>query len=87
MMSATSREAVGPAKMLCGGRGEVRERIVALDAVVREVADAAAAECDRPVLRRAYEQPADVRMLAERGDERGVARPRSPRASGGAARP
>ncbi len=59
-------EAVGPAQVLGRVRREVRERVVALDAVVGEVAHARTAEHDRAVLVRPDEQEADVRMLAQR---------------------
>ena len=46
-----------------------RERVLALDAAVREVVGAARAERDRAVLGRADEQPADVGVRAQRRDQ------------------
>ena len=69
MMSATcSKPSVR--SRCCGAVGEnERERVLALDAALREVVGAAGAEGDRPVLGRVDEQPADVRVLAQRGQE------------------
>ena len=62
-------EAVGAQEVLGRGGRERGERVLALDAAVREVVGAAGAEGDRPVLGRVNQQPADVRVLAERGQE------------------
>ena len=67
-------EAVGAQQVLRRGGRERRERVLALDAAVREVVRAAGAERDRPVLGRADEQPADVGVRAEGGHELRVAR-------------
>ena len=67
-------EAVGAQEVLRRGRRERRERVLALDAAVREVVGAAGAERDRAVLGRAHEQPADVRVRAERGKQLRVPR-------------
>ena len=58
-------EAVGAEEVLRRMRREVRQRILALDATLAEVVGAVGPERDRPVLGRAHEQPADVRMRAE----------------------
>ena len=73
MMSATCSKPSVRSRCCGAVRREVRERILALDAAVGEVVGAVGAERDRPVLRGADEQPADVRMGAERGDELGMA--------------
>ncbi len=62
-------EAVGAQQVPGRGGRERRERVLALDAALREVVDAVGAERDRPVLGRADEQPADVGMRAEGGQE------------------
>ncbi len=67
-------EAVGAQQVLWRGGRERRERVLALDAAVREVVRAAGAERDRPVLGRADEQPADVGVRAEGGHELRVPR-------------
>src|SRR6185503_12030477 len=67
------REAVRPPEVIRGTGRERRERIVALHPVVCEVARAGPAQGDRPVLRGPDEQPPDVRVLPECGDECGVA--------------
>src|SRR3954451_25200262 len=56
------REAVGALEMARRGSGEGRERVLALDALLVEVARAARAEDDGAVLARAHEQPADMRV-------------------------
>ena len=61
------REAVGAPQVLARVGREARERVLAVDAAVREVVDAARAERDRPVIGGADEHEADVRVLAERG--------------------
>jgi hypothetical protein len=61
------REAVGAPQVPRGRGRERRERIVALDAIVVEPAGAVAAEHHRAVLGRAHHDPADVRVLAQRG--------------------
>ena len=73
-------EGVRAHEVLRGGGGEVREGILALDAAVGEVAGATPAEHDRPVALRADEEPADVGVLAQRGQELRMALRRSPRA-------
>ena len=50
-------------------RGERRERIVALDATVNEVVSASGIDGQRTLLGRVNEQPADMRMSAERRDQ------------------
>ena len=68
-------EAVGAEQVLGRVGREVGERVVALDAALREVVGAVGAERDGAVLGGADEQPADVRVRAERGDRaRGGAR-------------
>ena len=67
-------EAVGAQQVLRRGRGERRERVLALDAALREVVGAAGAERDRAVLGGVDEQPADVRVRAQGGEELRVAR-------------
>ena len=67
------REPVGAQQVRGRGGRERRERILALDAPVGEVVGAAGAERDRAVLGGADEQPADVRVRAEGGDELRVA--------------
>ena len=66
-------EAVGAQQVRGRGGRERRERILALDAALREVVGAAGAERDRPVLGGADEQPADVGVRAEGGQELRVA--------------
>ena len=73
-MSATCCEAVGAQEVLGRGGRERRERVLALDAAVGEVVRAAGAERDRAVLGGVDEQPADVRVRAEGGEELRVAR-------------
>ena len=80
-------EAVGAQQVLGRGGRERRERVLALDAAFGEVVGAAGAEGDRAVLGGVDEQPADVGVLAERGQELAGGAPRSPRASGGGAPP
>ena len=58
------REAVGAQQVPRRARREVRERVLALDAAVVEVARAVAPSASGAVLVGADEQPADVRMLA-----------------------
>ena len=62
-------EAVGAQEVPRGGGRERRQRVLAVDAPVGEVVGAAGAEHDRPVLGRAHEQPADVRVLAQGGQQ------------------
>ena len=56
-------------EVLRGGGGEVREGILALYAAVGEIAGTMPSEDDRPVVLRADEEPADVGVLAQRGQE------------------
>jgi hypothetical protein len=58
-------EAVGAQQVLGRVRGKGGQRVLALDAVIREVVSPAGAERDRAVLRRADEQPADVGVLTQ----------------------
>ena len=67
------REAVGAQQVLGRRRREVRQRVLALDAPLVEVAARRRPRARRAVLGRAHEQPADVRMLAQRRDQLGVA--------------
>ena len=62
-------EPVRPQEVLRCGRGEQREWVLALDSAVGEVVGAVRAERDRAVLGRAHEDPADVRVVAQRGNE------------------
>ena len=57
-----------------GVRAERRERVLALDAVLVEVAHAVRAERDRAVLLGADEQEADAGMVAQRRHDARVAR-------------
>ncbi len=66
-------EPVGAEEVLRSGRREGCERILALDTPVREVAGAVRAECERPVLGGADEEPADVWVVAQRRDQVGMA--------------
>src|SRR5262245_37635673 len=59
-------EAVRAEQVLRGVRREVRERILAVDPAVGEVAGPLGPERDRAVALRADEQPADVGMVAKR---------------------
>ena len=72
-MSATWANPSVRREMQVGSRGEGRERILTLHAIVGQVPGALPTEHDRAVLGRAHEQPADVRVLAERGQEEWVA--------------
>src|SRR5215218_4783746 len=55
--------------MIRGRRREVRKRIVAFDTTLVEEQRAGCTEDDRAMLRRANEEPPDVRMVAQRRDE------------------
>jgi hypothetical protein len=68
------RETVGAKKMLRRRGREERQRILAVDAVLLEIASAVRAEHDGPVLVRADEHPADVRVRAQRLHESRMAR-------------
>ena len=69
MMSATCAKP-SVRRRCCAAVGEnAGERILALDAALVEVARAVGAEHDRAVLGRAHEQPADVRVLAQRREQ------------------
>ena len=65
-------EAVGAQQVLRRVGREMGERVVAVDAALREVVGAVGAERDGAVLGGADEQPADVRVAAERRDQLGV---------------
>ena len=65
MSGACSKPSV---RRRCAGR-ERRQRISPLDAVLVEIARTAAPEHDGAELAGADEQPADVRVLAEGGDQ------------------
>ena len=66
-------EPVGAQQVPRRVRRERRQRILALDGSLGEVVGAGGAEYDRTALRRADEEPADVRVRAERRDQPRVA--------------
>ncbi len=87
MMSATCGKPSVRSRWRARVRRERGQRILALDPTVGEVVRAAGAEGDGAVLGRADQEPADVRVLAQRRDQLRVALARAPRASAGALPP
>ena len=65
-------EAVGAQQVRRGRGRELRQRVLALHAALAQVVGAAGAQRHGAVLGRAHEQPADVRMGAERRQQVGV---------------
>ena len=55
-------------------RTEVGEGVLTLDAIVDQIADARAADGERPELLGMHEHEADPRMLGQSGEQTGVAR-------------
>jgi hypothetical protein len=62
-------EAIGAQQVARRPRGEVAQRILALDAVLVEVTCPVRAKHNRAVFGRAHEQPANMRMLAQRSGQ------------------
>ena len=81
------RESVRAQEMPGRIRREGGKRIVAFHPSVCEIVRPARTERDGSMLGRADEQPTDVRVVAQRRDQVGMPRVRSPRASSGGAPP
>ena len=73
MMSATCAKASVRSRCADAALEKPAQRILAVDATVLQVAGAARAEDDRPVLGGVHQQQADVGVLAQRAEQPGMA--------------